>query len=480
MTRLLPVLLMCLMLWTPAVYAQDAPASKAIKFLPRMEASINQALKQKGLSKSKVGVHVVDLATGAVLYAHNANVPMNPASNMKLVTSAAVLDAFGPSRTFTTRVIAQKVQGTKVVGQLTLQGGGDPSLGLQHMLAWAHAMKVRGITHVQGDVVVDASLFDAQDLPPAYEQKQQDGSYRAPVGALTVSYNATGVIVSPGAAGKPAQVRLAPDNDYVRVENTTETVAGRGSSLKVKAVFENGQTVIKLSGRVGKDAPTRTWRKRIDDSALYAGHVFVKALNAVGITHKGKVRRGKLKAGEVLVAHASSDTARLVGLMNKWSNNVIAEQLFKLLGRKSESAATFEAARKRVEAFLTTSKISTKGLTIYNGSGLFNGNLISTAQLTSVLRVMHTHKNAPEYRASLAIGGVDGTLSRRFKSPQTRGNIRAKTGTLNEVSALSGYVKTAGGRDVAFSIVLNDTPTYASRLRGQQDKIAQIIAESTE
>lgn len=480
MSRLLPLFLMSLTLGVPAAHAQEAPPAKSPTFLPKLEASIKVALKQKGLAKSKVAVHVVDLKDGAVLYAHNADTPMNPASNMKLVTSAAVLDAFGPSRTFTTRVIAQKVTGSKVTGQLTLQGGGDPSLGWQHMLAWAHAIKLRGITQVDADIVVDAGLFDAQDLPPAYEQKQQDGSYRAPVGALTVAYNATGVVVSPGEAGKPARVRLSPDNDYVQVENTTETVAGRGSSIRVKAVSEQGRTVIKVSGRVGQQAATRTWRKRIDDPALHAGHVFAKALKAVGIAHKGKVRRGELAKGEVLVAHASSDTARLVGLMNKWSNNVIAEQLFKLLGSTSGAAATFDAARKRVEGFLTRSKISPKGLTIYNGSGLFDGNLISAAQLTALLRVMHTHKNAPEYKASLAIGGVDGTLGKRFKSPQTRGNLRAKTGTLNEVSALSGYVKTAGGRDVAFSIMLNDTPTYASRLRGEQDKIAQIIAESKE
>ena len=489
----LPLLLLSTLLITPLgqLAAQEkidtgVTSSKpaAAESITQLKGSIDGLLADKKLEGTRIGVHVVDVESGQVLYEHDADEIYNPASNAKLITSAAALDVFGPQHTFTTRVFAEKVGDDKVPGDIFVEGNGEGFLLLEDMLDWAAEIRARGITEISGDIVVDDGPFkDGDFLPPGFDQKKEDASYRAPVGAVSVNFNAVTVYVSPGKVGEPAKVRLDPPNDHVVIDNQTTTVAGGSRSYGASSIStDDGKgTTIRVTGKVGAKTSTWSTRKRIDNPPLFAGSVFKSALESLGVKVKGKVRRGKAPSGGVaLVTHSSEPLVYLLMAMNKWSNNFMAEQVMRDLGTTSgagDARGTWEGGRRVLQEFMKKAAPANNRTNILNGSGLYSGNRYTARQISSVLRYMHHHQWGPEYKSTLAISGVDGTLGRRLRGDSTKGKIRAKTGTLNQVSALAGYMITASGREVAFVILFNDPPVRAWRLRPEQDAIATAIAE---
>lgn len=478
-----------------APLAQDAPegapsqetapeAQARPEALTRLEEAVERALADPKLDGARVGVHVVDLDTGQQLFARNADDRFNPASNIKLLTSAAALETFGPHHTFTTRINAIDLDGDRVGGGLVVTGDGAGFILYEDVLDWAATIKARGVKKIEGGVTVEDGPFEGgQFLPPGYEQKSEDASYRAPVGAVSVNFNAVTVHVRPGEPGQPAKVSLDPPNDHVEVANETKTVGGSGRRLGASSItLEEGQgTRIVVRGRIGQSAQRWSIRKRIDNPPAFAGSILAGALRDLGVEVDGPVRRGEVEAeGTELVRHQSQPMVYLLMAMNKWSNNFMAEQLLRDLGTVEAAGSargTWEGGRRVVRAFLERIDIEPGSFKLLNGSGLYDGNLVSPRAITKLLTHMHRHRWAPEYKASLAIAGVDGTLRGRLDGDSTRGRIRAKTGTLNEVTALSGYMESASGRPLAFSILFNPTPVRAWRLRAQQDAVARAIAE---
>lgn len=471
---------LALTLGTPSSIAQgDASKGEGDK---KMAAAIDAALAAPALQGARVGVHVVDAVTGEELYAREADGQFNPASNQKLLTAACALDVLGPAHTFTTRVAASGASGDSAAN-LYVVGGAEGLLFERHLLEWAAEVRAQGITRITGDVVVVEEAFSGEDLPPGFDQKPEPGAYRAPVGALSVNLNAATVTVRATSPGEPAEVRLDPPNAYVRVVNEATTVPGKYPRLSVNSqTGEGGRTTITVKGKIGASAAPYSINRRIDDPARFAGEAFVTALESVGVKVGGEVKRGAAPAqARTLITHTSEPLSYLTLTMNKFSSNFIAELLLRALGTTEEAGAqkgTWAggvAVLRDCAARLGVPEPD--ALAIMNGSGLYTGNTVSPKQLTGLLRGMATHRWSHEFVASLPIGGVDGSLSRRFQG-DALGKVRAKTGTLNEVTALSGYTRTRSGRRVAFSILLNDTPTRAWRLRPQQDAIAEAITLS--
>ncbi len=464
---------------TNSVAQGDASKGEGDK---KMAAAIDGALASPALEGARVGVHVVDAETGEELYAREADGKFNPASNQKLLTGACALDVLGPAHTFTTRVAASGVSGASAAN-LYVIGGAEGLLFERHLLEWAAEVRAQGITKITGDVVVVEDAFSGQDLPPGFDQKPEPGAYRSPVGALSVNLNAAKVTVRATAPGQPAEVRLDPPNAYVQVVNEATTVPGKYPRLSVNSqTGEGGRTTITVKGKIGASAAPFSINRRIDDPARFAGESFVTALESVGVEVGGKVARGKAPAQtRTLITHTSEPLSYLTLTMNKFSSNFIAELLLRTLGTTEKAGAkkgTWEGGVAVLRDCASRLGVpQPDALEIMNGSGLYTGNTISPKQLTGLLRAMATHRWSHEFVASLPIGGVDGSLARRFQG-EALGKVRAKTGTLNEVTALSGYTQTRSGRRVAFSILLNDTPTRAWRLRPQQDAIAEAIALS--
>lgn len=487
---ILLVLLSCA--WsTPASAqrAQDSPATAASAALAqktaRLKNAIEATLAGSDVTQGKVGILAVDVASGQVLYARNADLAMSPASNTKLMTVAAALDTFGPAHTFETQVLSDAPPaGGTLAGPVYMKGGGNAFLLYENFLDWANQLRLQGVKKIDGPIVVDNTLFAGQDLPPLFDTKNEDAAYRAPIGALSVNFNGVSVRVDPGASiGQPATYRLVPANQHIEVVNRASTVAGQRRNIVVSSeTIPPGQgteigTRIVISGSIGLEARTfQSRRKRIDNPAQFAGAVFIEALKAVGIEVGATVQTGKTPAGaHLLVSHASQPLSYIALATNKWSNNFMSEMLFRLLGTTDNGPGTWAASEQAVHAFLQKSGIDTTGLVFKNGSGLYDGNRASPRQYVELLRVMSTHPWAPEFKASLPISGLDGTLERRLEGAEVRGKIRAKTGTLNESAALSGYLRSATHRQIAFSIIFNDPPTFAWRYRPVQDRLAAAI-----
>lgn len=467
------VLVIALSLLLPTVaFAQDrAPDTKAL------DNEMARILKLDQLQKSRVGIHAVDVETGEILYSRNADEAFNPASNMKLVTAAAALERLGPEFVWVTRVSARGVSedGT-VEGPLYLKGEGDPLLMWEDLLAFAGQLRAQGVTSVPDGIVVDDTEFAGDFIPPGFEQKDEDAAYRAPMGAVSLNYNAQTVVVRPGAkTGDPAVAYLMPPNESVDLVNRVKTSSGTRARIGGKSETDGDGTRITITGSIGARADAQTVRKRIDNPSLFAGTALKKALALAGIDAVGEVRRGERPTGtKTLVYHESMPLAHAVFLMNKWSNNFIAEMLYRKLGH-DDGPATTEAARKAVEAFVARAGAGGDGFRSKNGSGLYDGNQLTPKQIVTLLDYMVDRPTYPEFASALAVAGQDGTLRSRLGKGGARGTLRGKTGTLNNVTALSGYLTTRSGRQVAYAILINDPPVKAWHLRRVQDELAEAL-----
>jgi D-alanyl-D-alanine carboxypeptidase/D-alanyl-D-alanine-endopeptidase (penicillin-binding protein 4) len=455
----------------------------------RLHARLDAILERRVRPEARVGMYVVDVTTGQVLYERRADEAFNPASNTKLFTSAAALDVFGPDHTFETHLLVespdegdweQPDDGT-LESPLYVEGEGEAFLLFEDFVHWAAKLKLRGIDAIEGGIVVDDGAFDGHYLPPAFGQKDEDASYRAPIGAVSVNFNAVSVIVTPAdELGMAPDVRLFPPNENVEIDNRARTVQGNRRRCRFTSDPDGeGGTEIVVRGTIGVGADRMRTRLRIDNPPQYAASVFHRALEMVGIEVDGPLRTGDAPGDEkrhVLIRHESQPLSYVVKAMNKWSNNFMAEQLLRTLGRTDDEPSTWKRARRTLRDFLDRAGIDPTGLTLENGSGLYDANRVSPTQVVDLLRAMLRHPSGPEFVSSLAIAGRDGTLRDRMEEGPASGRLRAKTGTLNQVSALSGYVRTQSGRRLAFSMLFNDTPRRGWLYRPVQDELAHALA----
>jgi D-alanyl-D-alanine carboxypeptidase/D-alanyl-D-alanine-endopeptidase (penicillin-binding protein 4) len=433
------------------------------------------------LGDATIAVYARDLHSGRELFALEADTPLNPASNVKLVTTAAALELLGPEHRYATRAVvaADTLREGTVRGDLWLVGGGDPNLTTADLYELASSLHARGVRKVQGRVRIDATAFDGDGLPPGYDQKDELASYRAPAGAASVNFNTFVVHVTPATAGNPAKVAVDPPVTMLPIEGTVATEPGARRRVTVELVPEGERVRVRVGGSIGVDAAAGAWRYPVSDPSRYAGEVFALVLGQRGI----KVERKDVRTGpqpddaEQLAAVQSAPLSVLVRAVNKLSNNFMAEQILKTLAPAGRPA-TDAAALARVRAWLDAHGIVGGGLRYGNGSGLYDNNRFTARQLTSVLAAANADfRYGADFLASLAVMGADGTTRERLAQTPAARWVRAKTGTLDGISALSGYVGAEGRAPVAFAVVMNGLPKHATRRAKQlQDDIALALA----
>lgn len=461
------LLLVVFLLLAGPLAAQTSPAA--------INAELDKLLKNPELAQSTVGIMVQDLDSKEVLIERDADVLLNPASNTKLVTAAAALSILGPEHTIFSRVSYDGPRtGSVLKGDLWLKSDGDPFLHWDNLVSWAIDLREQGITKIEGKVMVDDLSFAPGFIPPAFDQKNEDAAYRAPIGAVSVSYNSVSVYITPAEAGKPANVRMVPPNDYVEIINDVRTQKGKRVSVSGVATEKDGRTLIRVRGVIGESATgPGVVRKRIDNPSLFAASAFMHALKSTGIEVSGEYGVGARPDGTTtLVLYESAPLWQHLASMNKWSNNFMAEMIFRQISG-SDKAST-EDARAKIDAFLTEVGLK-PGWTAFNGSGLYDGNLFSARHINQILVHMDTHAFGPEFKMSLPIAGRDGTLKSRLEGSSTKTRVRGKTGTLNEVTALAGYITTKSGRRLAYTVIFNKTPVRAWTLRDEQDAIVSLF-----
>ena len=470
---------------TPAPAPAGSIAGDPIAHDPAtLKLRIDEILAQKPLAGATIGVHAVDLATGEVLYSRNPDVPQNPASNIKLVTTAAALALLGPEHRYITRVyIAKKsLKGSTVEGDLYLRGGGDPALITADLYQLASDLRALGITRITGGLVLDTTLFDRDEFPPGFEQKEELVAYRSPGGALSVNFGTFVVMVRPGrTVGEAALAAIDPPVPSLKLETTATTAAGARTKLSMgfdPPEKDSHARTLRLSGAIGVDAEPAEYRYPVSHPAEYTGEVFKLVLSQRGI----KFGKPTVKLAAVpddvqrLAIVRSQPLSVLVRSVNKLSNNYMAEHILKTLDPATPQ--TYAGGLRRVHAWLAEQGVATAGFSMTNGSGLYDTNRITATQLTSLLvRVHRDFRIAGDFLASLAIAGADGTMRSRLQDSPAQRFVRAKTGTLDEVSALAGYAGALGKPPIVFAILVSGLDRWkAGSVKKAQNEIAELLA----
>ncbi len=448
-----------------------APSSLGGRIAPQV-ASLSTWVKSR---RAELGLAVRDLGTGRELVDEGAAQALNPASNAKLLTAAVALSELGPSFRFHVGVLGKIEEGS--AARLVLRGNGDPTFGYAELRGFAERLIALGLKRVSGDILVDQSAFDDSYTPPGFEQQPGEwAAFRAPVSAVSLERNTTTLHVYPTEVGQPARVEFEPPG-YVSVQGEVVTERAKkrehvGLTLKPRGLMLSAQ----VSGGIPVGKTVLHATKRIDNPEIYAGVVLKRVLTSLGVEVQGEAKRGGEDESVELVGRDSAELSEIVQQLGKASDNFYAETLFKAVGafKRGRPGTAENAARVELE-WLSARKLVDDGLKIGNGSGLYDANRVSARTLTRVLEAAYLDPAISRaYQAQLAVGGLDGTLRGRFFELKSRASVRAKTGTLNKVTALSGYVfGPQQETGVAFSVLVTGTSDHG----GARQRIDALVLE---
>jgi D-alanyl-D-alanine carboxypeptidase/D-alanyl-D-alanine-endopeptidase (penicillin-binding protein 4) len=454
-----------------------------------LKARLDEILAVPALARAKVSVVVVDPETGKSLYAKNEKSGLNAASNVKIVTEAAGLALLGPEFRWKTAVLGPvPPEGGKAItagelrGDLYVKTSGDPTLSTQDLNGMAASLAAIGLHKVRGGLVIDTSAFDDATVPPAFEQKNDSAAFRAPSSAASLNGNVITVTITPAAtAGASARVVLEPASPAVAPSGTVITATKGPAVLEVETSDAgNGQTRVTVAGRILVGSDPRVIQRRVVAPEIYLAQTFKQVLAKRGITIDKPVRTGSApKDGlRVLAAHESPTLAVVVHDLGKRSNNFAAEQLLRTIGAETLGRpGTWEKGLDSVARYLEGVGIPRGSYVMKNGSGLYDSNRFSAEQIALVLRAaIRDFRMASEFLASLAVGGADGTLAHRMAGSASERYVRAKTGTLANVSCLSGIVGAPGSKPLIFSILINDVPSPLAARAAQDRMTATLVA----
>jgi D-alanyl-D-alanine carboxypeptidase/D-alanyl-D-alanine-endopeptidase (penicillin-binding protein 4) len=458
--------------------AGAAPARAAEPADAALERALSRALSARALNGARVGALVVDDGDGRVVFERSADQALVPASNLKILTALAALRVFGPAHQFTTHVYADKAPDADGgVGTLYVRGGGDPGLTSEDYWRLAADLHRAGLRRVRGDLVIDDSLFDGERWHASW-QPTTARAYLAPIGALMANYSAYAVVVSGGSAnGTPVEVAVDPPLDFFSVSNQARTGPGRRLVVDHRATEKGGEEVV-VGGTWPRGAE-RTFQRSVLDPAGYAAGVLRLQLGSVGIPVAGKIRRAYLPdTAHPLLAFEGRPLSDVVRRFLKFSNNPIGEALVKSLSASADGApGSWKGGVAVVRRELDAAGLPTAGLVQVDGSGLSYDDRATPRLFVAALReASHSFRYGAEFVSSLPIGGTDGTLSKRAE--RAGPELRAKTGLLTRVTALSGIARRGDGRTLAFSILVNGFRGGADEAMAALDAFAAALVDA--
>lgn len=462
-----------------------APVASVSPAVASLRAEIDGLIREPGWRGAAWSIMAVSLERGDTLYAHNPGMALAPASNMKLFTTAAALYYLGPDFRYGTFLMTDGTVADGVLsGDLVVYGTGDPTLsdrfGSRRSVwqAFADTLLSLGITRVTGDLVGDASYFEGGGTPEGWQESYVNASYAAPSSALSYAENVATVQVAAGAqAGWRPEVTLVPGGEGISVVNTATTVASGRTTIRIRRSAYDGPVVI--SGQIARNAAPVVRAVVVSDPERFAAATLRYELEQRGITVDGSVR-GVTSAAEspvtgrsvfapgfreqaplrVLAVHTSPPIIEVLDIINHKSHNMMAEQTLRTIGRVAAGSGSIEGGARAVEAMLEREidHGPVDQLTMFDGSGLSVLNRASARTFIQLLDAMADSPMWQSYWSTLPEAGAPGGLRRMHRTP-AEGNLRAKTGTINHVSSLSGYVRAANGERIAFSIISNNVPS---------------------
>jgi len=497
-----------------------------------LASQIDSLLASPEMAQAQWGISVTTL-DGRVLYEKNDAQLFAPASNAKLFTTTAALALLGPNATVETRVLAQDppdAQGV-VHGDVTLVGAGDPSVSgrtypydgkterpnppLDALAALASQIQQRGVRKIEGNIIGDDTAFPWEPYGAGWAWNDLQWGFGAPISALTVNDNVVYIAVTPGThPGGPLGFSWNPAEagSYYKIENQGRTSA-KGSQPSLGLDRTLGSDAIRIFGTLPAGGPAKNVAMAVQDPAEFAAVALREMLEARGIVVTGDaVARHRPSEDTaiyeqsvlrplalppsaanqngsavelapvlppnavVLASRTSVPLLQDITITNKVSQNLHAEILLRLLGKRESSDGSIVEGARVVRAFALRAGIAPQDFFFYDGSGLSPEDRVTPRSITTLLRYAAAQSWGEQFRATLPIGGVDGSLSDRFAREPLRGKVFAKTGTLEEVNALSGYMTASSGRTIVFSILCNGHLPQATGIVRTIDEIASLIA----
>ena len=438
---------------------------------PRGLPELDDILNDPKLKGATATVSVRKASDGEIIYSHLADTRVHPASVMKLLTGAAALETLGVNYTFKTELYMDgQIQNGVLHGDLYLKGQGDPTLLKKDLKTFAAELTAKGIRTVNGNIYGDDGWYDDIRLSQDLNWSDEPFYTGAQVSALTLSPNkdydsgTTIVEVTPAKkSGQAGKVNMVPANSYLKIVNNTKTVAKKGEK-GIKVERRHGTNTIIVSGTIPVGASkVRSWSS-VWDPTNYTVNVFKHVLEDQGIIFSvnPKTERGKVpKNATLLTAKQSMPLEQLFMPLMKLSNNGHAEVLVKEMGRLQGGAGSWDKGLSVMAGTLAEMGLDTKNMQFRDGSGMSHKNLVTANEVTSLLYKAQSESWYPIFLNALPVAGHDerlvgGTLRHRMKGTVAAGNVRAKTGALNGVTALSGYVETKDGETLIFSIMVNN------------------------
>lgn len=475
--------------WTAPAAAQE---------MAQLRDRLESAFGSYSWGNADWSVLVLSLDAHDTLFAIAPANALAPASNVKLLTSAAALQVLGPDYRFLTYALGTgDVEHGVLLGDLVLYGTGDPGISdrfygrrddvFQRLI---DDLVEAGVRTVSGDLVADASFFPGPLRGAGWDPRDLNEHFTAGVSALSFNENVVSFRIRAGPVGAAPLVETIPSHSALEVLNRAETVDGRARP-RLAILRDDPLEPVRVEGRMER-ASQEVWRQMtVAVPADFAGASFRAALEARGITVAGETRTTvdadasvvKTIAApmlgrpgpRILARHVSRPLSAYLSVINKESNNLFAELVFRTVGRVVEGAGSPEASALAVSKALASIGVDTSGIVQLDGSGLDGGNRVSAGAFVQIIQGMSESQLWPEFWASLPQAGTRRELARMYQTPAA-GNLRAKTGTIEGVSALSGMVRSADGERLAFSLMVNDSPSQTRAKRVENQIGAQLAA----
>jgi D-alanyl-D-alanine carboxypeptidase/D-alanyl-D-alanine-endopeptidase (penicillin-binding protein 4) len=442
---------------------------------------IDAILTDSIFAQTDAAIKIVSLEDGSVLYERNALRLMRPASNTKLLTSSAALGILGTNHEFRTSILADSLlPGGAVNGSLYLKGYGDPDLTVADLDSMIAQLKAIGIRAINGNIVADASWFDDLYWGEGWMWDDEPYSYEAGISALSINKNCVKISIIPGTVpGEGVQVLIDPPTQYVSLLNTARTVADTAIiPLDVTRMFKDRLNTIVVSGEVVAKPDTLQRWVTVWRPELYAATLLKERLEADSISVRGQATIGVALPWSRELAYRRRSIDSVLINLNKVSDNLSAENVLKTIAvARGGIPGSAKYGLYQSNTFLSELGIDTTKHWIVDGSGVSHYNLLTADMLVRLLTGMTKQSGVfGLFYESLPIAGIDGTLKTRMKGTKAEGNLRAKTGSIGGVSTLSGYVTTADGERLAFSILMQDFILPSRHYRNAQDAIGALLA----
>jgi serine-type D-Ala-D-Ala carboxypeptidase/endopeptidase (penicillin-binding protein 4) len=444
--------LMLIMLGQIAAEARDTP-------LPPV---VSNELRVQKVPAASLSVYAEDLATGEVLLSHNAEQLRRPASTIKVLTTYLALDVLGPTYTWKTRAYAQGALKNGVLeGDLILVGGGDPYMTSERWWSFVSQLRQTGLKTIKGDVLIDRSYFEPMNEDRAAFDDAPEKPYNVIPDALMVNFQTASITLTGNIQGNKPELMVEPSPANLQLDNAVRVVAGtckrdyQGMSLATPQ-GSNGNS-LRLSGSMVAGCGEWNTSRAIMSAPQYAFGTFKTYFEQLGGRIDGHLRLEPLPPqARQLLSFDSLTLAEIIRLVNKYSNNVMARTLLLTLGAEKYGApATLEKGQRALNEWLTGNRIATSQFAVDNGSGLSRSERSSALGMAQVLRHAWQDQFMPEFAASLPLAATDGTLRKRFQSPAMRGRMRLKTGSVEGVASLAGFVNAASGKNYVVVTMVN-------------------------